>query len=103
MPASPWLTWQGRIDSKNAPGLKEDLSALVAGGVSKIILNFSSLEMTSSAGLRVILTLAQSLEKKGGVLRLFGLNEAIKEVFYFSGFDDMLDIFADEAAALDGI
>jgi anti-anti-sigma regulatory factor len=39
---------------------------------------------------------------QGGALRLFGLNETVREVFEISGFSTILVVFATEADALKG-
>jgi anti-anti-sigma regulatory factor len=42
------------------------------------------------------------LNGTGGALRLFGLNETVREVFQISGFSTILAVFPTEAAALAG-
>lgn len=92
---------QGRLDATTSPGLQEKLLAMVETGDRKVVLDFSSLEYVSSAGLRVILIVAKKLKVAGGRLALCGLKPHIREVFDISGFSSMLAIFAtaDEAVA----
>jgi len=62
----------------------------VAGRFEKVILNLESLEYTSSAGLRVIMKLHLTMEKKGGALYIKGTKPAVMEVFELTGFAGML-------------
>jgi anti-anti-sigma factor len=51
----------------------------------------------------VLLGTAKRLRETSGVLRLFGLNETVREVFQISGFSTILAVFATENEALEGL
>lgn len=51
-----------------------------------------NLSYITSAGLRVLLTMEQDMEDKGGSLVLTGVNEEVMEVFELTGFVNILDI-----------
>lgn len=89
----------GSLDSATAPQAQRDLDAVVAGA-KKVLLDFSSLDYISSAGLRVLLGVAKQLRSKGGSLRMFGLNQSVKEVFEISGFATILAVSPSESEAL---
>jgi anti-sigma B factor antagonist len=57
----------------------------------------------SSAGLRVVLMAAKLAKANGGAVSLFGLQPMVREVFTMSGFDKVVTIRDDEAAALAAI
>jgi len=92
----------GNLDSNTSPEAQRALDAILAGGGKKMVVDFTALDYVSSAGLRVLLGTAKRLNGAGGGLRLFGLNETVKEVFDISGFSTILDVFATEAEALKG-
>ncbi len=84
------LKLEGRLDTTTAPDLELLLSTEL-DGVTELILDFSSLEYLSSAGLRVLLS-AQKRMTKQGSMKLLHVNETIKEVFEITGFADFLTI-----------
>lgn len=80
----------GRLDTTTAPGLEAELKQSISG-VEKLILDFSSLEYLSSAGLRVLLA-AQKVMNKQGEMIVRNVNETIAEIFDVTGFTDILTI-----------
>ena len=93
----------GNLDSNTSPQAQQALDAILAGGGKKMVVDFTALDYISSAGLRVLLGAAKRLKGAGGALRLFGLNETVREVFDISGFSTILAVFATEAEALKGL
>lgn len=92
----------GNLDSKSSPEAQRALDAILAGGGRKIAVDFTALDYISSAGLRVMLSVAKKLGSTGGALRTFGLNATVREVFDISGFSRILAVFPSEAEALEG-
>lgn len=92
----------GSLDSVTSPQAQQALDAAIAGGATKLAVDFSKLDYVSSAGLRVMLGTAKQLNAKSGALRTFGLNATVKEVFDISGFSKILAVFPSEAEALAG-
>ncbi len=93
----------GNLDSNSSPQAQAALDGILAGGAKKVVLDFSALDYISSAGLRILLGAAKRLSGPGGGLRLFGLNESVREVFQISGFSTILPVVATEADALQGL
>ena len=89
----------GRIDGANALEFEGSLNEAVQDGDRLYILNFKELSYISSAGLRVILLTARTLQKQEVRLALCELSEAINEVFQVSGFDQIIPIHATLAEA----
>ena len=54
--------------------------------------DFSRLDYISSAGLGVLLAAQKRLSEQGKGLRLVGVNGHIRDVFHFSGFDQVFEI-----------
>jgi anti-anti-sigma factor len=92
----------GNLDSKTSPEAQQALDGVLAAGARKVALDCTALDYISSAGLRVLLGTAKRLGTSGGALRLFGLNESVREVFEISGFSAILKVSATEAEALAG-
>ena len=94
------LTVKGRLDSITSSALEEKLLALMNAGVKQFVLNLSSLDYISSAGLRVLLMVAKKLKPAQGVLALCSMRTTIREVFDLAGFSRLFPIHESEEAAL---
>jgi len=97
------VAFAGNMDSKTAPEAQQAIDGILAEGGRKMVVDFTALDYISSAGLRVLLGAAKKLSGGGGGLRLFGLNETVREVFTISGFSTILSVCATEADALRGL
>jgi len=97
------LVLVGHLDSNTSPEAQQALDAILAGGGRKVVIDFRALDYISSAGLRVLLGTAKRLSQERGALRLFGLNETVREVFEISGFATILTVVDTEANALRGL
>ncbi len=93
----------GIMDTNTAPDLERLLNGLAQDGAMKILLNFGELELTTSAGLRVLLAGAKQAKTVGGQFAVCSLNETVQEVFDISGFSSLLSVFATEQEAIDGM
>ncbi len=89
----------GSMDSTTSPEAQKGLDDVVAGA-KKVVLDFTALDYISSAGLRVLLGAAKKLKASGGTLRIFGVNQSVKEVFDISGFSTILSVYPSEAEAI---
>ena len=91
---------RGRLDSSAAKSAEEQLTAALGSGEPHLAIDMSGLDYISSAGLRVMLLVAKKVQQLNGKLALFGLLPNVREVFRVSGFDTILQIRDDRAAAL---
>ena len=90
----------GRLDSSSAAAAEENLRRMLGSGVPHLAIDLSKLEYISSAGLRVLLIVARQVQQAQGKLALFGLGPSVREVFSISGFDKVLAVRDDAAAAI---
>ena len=97
------IAFAGNLDSNTAPVAQQALDRILGGGGQKLVIDFAALDYISSAGLRVLLGAAKKLQGSGGALRLFGLNETVREVFEISGFSKILTVRGTEAEAREGL
>jgi|SRR5687767_12949771 len=89
----------GSLDSTTAPAAQKALEPVLASA-KNVALDFTQLDYISSAGLRVLLGAAKHLRASGGTLRMFGLNQSVREVFEISGFSAILSVYPSEAEAV---
>ncbi len=94
--------FEGNLDTNTAPDAEERLGELLGKGVTKILVDFTTLNYISSAGLRVLLVTTKRLGGTGGSMRICGLNETVDEVFEISGFSTIFSVFGTRGEALDG-
>ena len=78
----------GRFDAAEA----EKARQFFLGLTEPKTVDFSRLEYISSAGLGVLLAAQKKLSEKGGGLRLVNVNGHIRDVFHFSGFDQIFEM-----------
>ncbi len=82
---------QGRLDTKTAPILADKLYEIL-GDTKELIFDFTDLEYTSSAGLRVLLAMQQEMEERDGSMKVININESIRQVFDMVGFFAIIDV-----------
>lgn len=85
------LTLAGRFDASQADLAQNAFDELEPGEGPSVV-NFSGLDYISSAGLGVLLKTQKRLMAAGGGLRLVNVNNHIRDVFRYSGFDTVLEI-----------
>ena len=80
----------GRLDAAQSPAAQAFLDK-VQGAVT---LECGGLEYISSAGLGVLLKTQKRLLASSGKLRLTGVNPHLRDIFVYSGFDQLFEIEA---------
>lgn len=86
---------EGRLDISNSSQFEQDCMNWIEQGQRKFILDLGALEYISSAGLRSILAATKKLKAQNGSLALCSLSGLVEEVVTVSGFDNILQVFAD--------
>jgi anti-sigma B factor antagonist len=79
---------KGRLDAAQAPGAQAFLDS-VEGAVT---LDMSGLDYISSAGLGVLLKTQKRLLGRSGRLKLIGVSAHLRDIFVYSGFDQLFEI-----------
>ena len=78
----------GRLDAAQSPAAQAFLDKVQ--GTVKV--DCSGLEYISSAGLGVLLKTQKRLMAAGGKLRLTGVSRHLRDIFQYSGFDQIFEI-----------
>ena len=79
---------EGRFDAAQTEKAREVFLNLTDGKV----VDFSRLDYISSAGLGVLLAAQKKLSERGQSLRLINVSGHIRDVFRYSGFDQIFQI-----------
>ncbi len=97
------IATEERVDSANAREFQAALEDAIEETDQAVILDAGHLIYISSAGLRVILLIAKSLNRQGGQFAVCSLCDSIREIFAISGFDNIIPIKANKADAIAAI
>lgn len=82
----------GRVDSRNAMLFRQSVVTELEEDDRALILDFTSLDYISSAGLRVVLELAKMYSDPRH-FSVCGLSSAVQEVFEISGFTQIIQLY----------
>ena len=94
------LDMAGRLEKSTAGIAHDTFVDFAKAQPKKVMLNLDKLQYVSSAGLRVILTLAKLLQSSNGELKISHANGSVKEVLQTSGFNSLIKIVDDEETAI---
>ncbi len=90
----------GRVDSVNANEFGAALDQAINDGKRNIVLDLSSVEYMSSAGLREMVRVLKQLRRVGGDLRLAAPSERVQEVLELAGLDTIFEIYPTQVEAV---
>lgn len=90
----------GSLDAETSPKFDEKLKGEVKKGAVNIICNMSKLDYIASAGLGVLISINDTLTKKGGQLKMSSMNEKIKKIFKLLGFLNLFKSYDTDEEAI---
>jgi anti-sigma B factor antagonist len=82
----------GEIDASSSIELDLAIAKSVGEGYKKILVDCSSLEYISSAGLGVFMSYIEEFKDKGICMAMYGLNEKVANNFSILGLADLIHI-----------
>lgn len=91
----------GELDAHTAPDLERVILKHIEDEQYHLIVNFSSLEYISSAGLGVFMAYIEELRERGGDMKLSNMQPSVYNVFDLLGFPSLYDILDKEAQAIE--
>lgn len=94
------MALSGKLDTVSSPEVQTAMVNALESSDKGLVIDLADVAYVSSAGLRVMLIGGKTAKAKGKILRLSGLKPAVAEVFKMSGFDRLLEIHPDVAAAV---
>jgi len=92
---------EGSIDALTAPEITNYFNDLISKGQNKLVADFTSVDYTSSAGLRVLLGAVKQTRANGGDFFLVGIQPDVEKVLSLSGFTSIIKIFTEMDLAID--
>ena len=82
---------EGRIDTLTAPEFQKQMEAEL-GDVNDLIIDFCKVSYVSSAGLRALLALAQTMEDRDGTIKGVNVSDFLRKAFDLTGFLEILNV-----------
>ncbi len=82
---------EGRIDTLTAPEFEQQMVSEL-GDVNDLIIDFSKVSYVSSAGLRALLALAQTMEDRNGTIKAVNVSDFLRKSFALTGFLEILNV-----------
>jgi anti-sigma B factor antagonist len=79
---------RGRLDASQAATAQAFMDTLNG----QVVLDCKGLDYLSSAGLGVLLKTQKRLMAAGGQMRLVGVSRHVRDIFTYSGFDQIFEI-----------
>ena len=93
------LSISGSIDSATFFDLVKEADETLSTGHARLVLDLSAVDFVSSGGLKALQTIAIRAVSHDGKMVLSCVGKEVSEVLSTTGFDKILDIFPDVAAA----
>lgn len=90
----------GSVDALTAPDLARAIVDQIAEGRVYLVVDLTSVEFMSSAGLRTLLGAVKESRSQGGDLRIASTNPGIDKVLKMSGFNNIAKVFTSNADAV---
>lgn len=90
----------GEVDASNSVELDQAIQAVIAEGTKKILVDGSSLDYISSAGLGVFMSYLEDFQDNEIAFIIFGLNDKVQNVFHILGLDQLITIESGQDEAL---
>jgi anti-sigma B factor antagonist len=93
----------GSLDAETAPGFASRLRGEIDKGAKIIICAMPELDYIASAGMGVLISTNEELNREGGKMVMASMNDKVKKIFKLLGFDNLFETYGDEKSAIDAI
>lgn len=94
---------KGRLDSASSSEVENKIIDSIENGSKDVVLDFSSLDYISSAGIRVLVHCHKEVEKKHGHIFLAAVPKPIENVLYITGFLPYFKVFDSQSQAINAL
>jgi len=89
----------GRLDTPGVDRIETQLTAHLVPRGARAIVDLSQVAFIASGGIRMFITIARALGRRGGKLVLYGAQPLVAEVFKTTSLNDIIPVRTDAAAA----
>jgi len=89
----------GRLDTPGVDSIETQLTAHLVPRGARAIVDLSQVAFLGSGGIRMFITIARALGRRGGKLVLYGAQPLVADVLQTTSLNDIVPIRADATAA----
>ena len=93
------LVLVGRLDTPGVDRIETPLTAQLVPRGARAIVDLSQVAFLGSGGIRMFITIARALGRKGGKLVLYGAQPLVAEVLETTSLNDIVPVRADATTA----
>lgn len=97
------LFLEGRLDSNTSTEVENKILDCISAGSKDVVLDFSSLEYISSAGIRVLVHCHKEFEKQQGHIYLASVPKPVENILYITGFLPYFKVFDSSTHAAESL
>ncbi len=94
------LSVKGRLDAANAPALRARIQELIGEGRVELVCDLTDVSFLDSSGLAALVSDLKIVRKRGGFLKLAGLDQKFARVFTRTMLDRVFVLHPSVEAAL---
>jgi anti-sigma B factor antagonist len=91
---------RGEVDLYTSPRVREAILGATAARTATVVVDLAGVAYMDSSGVATLVEGLQASRGYGGVFRLAGLGEAVRQVFKFAKLDKVFEIYPDTQGAL---
>ena len=96
-----YLMLRGQLDSAGVGEVEVKFTGHTVPRGKPLLLDMSEITYVSSLGLRMLLTVAKALGRRGAKTVLLRPQPSVREVLRVSAFDQLMPVYNDETTALE--
>jgi len=89
----------GRLDTPGVDAIETQLTARLVPRGARAMIDLSQVTFIGSGGIRMFITIARALGRKGGKLVLYGAQPLVAQVFDTTSLNQIVPVRADATAA----
>ena len=94
------LALRGRLDTAGVGKVELEFTSHTVPRAKPLLLDMSEVTFLASLGLRMLLTVAKALDRRGAKMVLLSPQPAVRQVLSLSRFDQLMPVHNDEGTAL---
>lgn len=101
LPGVTKVSLAGRLDTSSVDRVEIQFTAGVVPKGQHTVIDLSEVSFIASLGIRMLLTVARSLVRKGAKLALFGAAPPVMEIIETTALNEIIPVLATEAEAIE--
>lgn len=93
----------GRLDAARVPAIRQQITEMVAEGVTRVVLDLGGLEWIDSSGIGLLVIVYKGVKENGGRANVARLQRQPEEIFRLLRLESAFDVFETIEQAVDSL